>query len=96
MHSSAAAVAAAAAQSDEARVLEPIAFIVNGAKVMLTPNLWPVVGLCNGAASTVVSILFAEGHHPPSLPIAVIARFNMYSGPSSSDYQLFCFRVVYW
>ena len=64
VHSSAAA-AAAAAQSDEAGGLEPVVFLANGAKAMLTANLWPEVGLCNGAAGTVASILFAEGHHPP-------------------------------
>ena len=34
-----------AAQSDEAGGLEPIVFLANGAKAMLTANLWPEVGL---------------------------------------------------
>lgn len=60
---------------------------------MLTANLWPEVRLCNGAAGTVVSILFADGHRPPSLPIVVIVKFNKYSGPSISTDQPFSVPV---
>ena len=49
---------------------------------MLTANLWPEVGLCNGAAGTVMSILYAVSHCPPSLPNAVVVKFNKYIGPS--------------
>ena len=48
---------------------------------LLTANLRPEVGLRNGAAGTVISILFADGHRPPSLPIAVIVKFKKYIGP---------------
>ncbi len=34
---------------------------------MLTANLWPEIGLCNGASGIVHQILYQEGHHPPNL-----------------------------
>ena len=40
--------------------LESVLFLAQGAKVMLTANLCPEAGLCNGAAGTVQSFLFAE------------------------------------
>lgn len=51
---------------------------------MLTRNLWTEVGLCNGAMGTVLDIIYAEGHRPPVLPIAIIVQFGDkdYSGPS--------------
>ena len=54
VHSSA---SAAAAQSDEAGGLEPIVFLASGANVMLTANLWPEVGLCNGARDKDLEII---------------------------------------
>ena len=49
---------------------------------MLTANLWQEVGLCNGAAGTVLKILYQQDHCPPNLPIAVIVKFYNYAGPS--------------
>ena len=49
--------------------------------VMLTANLWPEVGLCNGAAGVVYQLLYAENQEPPSLPIAVLVDFDSYTGP---------------
>lgn len=34
---------------DDTSGLEPVTFLAKGARVMLTMNLWPNVGLCNGA-----------------------------------------------
>lgn len=51
---------------------------------MLTMNLWPSVGLCNGATGTVVYIISTTPHHPPDLPVAVIVKFDNYIGPSVS------------
>lgn len=48
---------------------------------MLTSNLWQQFGLCNGATGIVESILYAEGHKPPALPIAMMVNFNDYAGP---------------
>ena len=49
---------------------------------MLTMNLWHSAGLCNGSTGTVIDIIYAPSHTPPSLPIAVIVRFDNYIGPS--------------
>ena len=64
--------------------LEPSLLLAEGAVVMLTMNLWPVVGLCNGSTGTVVDIVYARDSQPPDLPIAVIVQFDNYSGPSFS------------
>ena len=48
---------------------------------MLTSNLWPGVGLCNGAVGRVHQIVYNEGQHPSDLPIAVIVHFEKYAGP---------------
>ena len=67
--------------------LEPVIYLAKYAKVMLTMNLWPSVGLCNGATGIVIDIVYQTGHAPPSLPIAVIVKFDGYSGPSFSDQE---------
>ena len=52
---------------------------------MHTLNLWPEVGLCNGATGKVIDIIYAENDFPPSLPISVIVKFDNYKGPSFVD-----------
>ena len=64
--------------------LEAVLYICKGANVMLTMNLWPSVGLCNGTTGIVVDIIYPANHHPPDLPIAVIVKFDNYTGPSIS------------
>ena len=64
--------------------LEPTLLISKNALVMLTMNLWPSVGLCNGATGTVVDIIYTTPHNPPDLPVAVIVNFDNYIGPSIS------------
>ena len=71
--------------SQELFGLEPYLLIAKGAVVMLTMNLWPSVGLCNGSTGTIVDIIYATNHKPPVLPIAVIVKFDNYSGPSISS-----------
>ena len=66
--------------------LEPILFLAKGATVMLTSNLWASVGLCNGAKGTVVDIVYHSEHQPPSLPVAVVVKFDSYSGPSLENF----------
>ena len=83
-HSSA---AAKRLSSDEMSGLQPVIYLAKHAKVMLTMNLWPTVGLCNGATGIIVDILYQIGHEPPSLPIAVIVKFDGYRGRSFSDQQ---------
>ena len=63
---------AASTKADDAGGLYPGIFISVGASVMLTSNLWPEVGLCNGAVGRVHQIVYNEGQHPPDLPVAVI------------------------
>ena len=65
--------------------LQPCLFICKGAKVMLTMNLWPSVGLCNGSTGKVVDIIYAQNYQPPDLPVAVIVKFDDYLGPSNAN-----------
>lgn len=67
--------------------LEPVLYLAKNARVMLTRNLWTELGLCNGALGTVRHVIYAEGHSPPVLPIAIIVQFDKkdYSGPSFCD-----------
>ena len=51
---------------------------------MLTSNLWPQVGLCNGAAGCIKKILYSAGQQPPSLPICILVCFDKYTGPPFS------------
>ena len=67
--------------SEDMSGLEPVVFLAKGARVMLTMNLWSSVGLCNGATGTVVDLIFQNNHQPPDLPIAVVVRFENYTGP---------------
>ena len=66
--------------------LEPVLYLPKNSRVMLTRNLWTEVGLCNGALGTVRHVIYAKGHSPPVLPIAIIiiVQFDKkdYSGPS--------------
>ena len=78
---------------DDMSGLEPIVFLAKGARVMLTMNLWPSVGLCNGATGTVVDLIFQNNHQPPDLPIAVIVEFENYRGPAFSQDKPFCVPI---
>ena len=73
------------ATSEEAGGLDPVIYIAQDAKVMLCANLWVDVGLVNGARGTIVAICYENGHSPPDLPVAVMVRFDCYSGPTLSD-----------
>lgn len=52
---------------------------------MLTMNLWPSTGLCNGSTGTVVNIIYETNRQPPLLSIAVVVKFDKYSGPSMTN-----------
>ena len=75
---------AAKASSDDASGLEPTISIAHGARVMLNSNLWVDVGLVNGAMGTVLSICY-QSRGPPDLLLAVMVRFDSYSGPALHD-----------
>ena len=52
---------------------------------MLTMNLWPAVGLCNGATGNVIHFIYQNNHQPSDLPIAVIVKFDNYLCPLISE-----------
>ena len=61
--------------------LEAIILLCPGQKVMLTSNLWIVVGLVNGSLEKIVSIFYKESLSPPQLPTFVVVNFYKYVGP---------------
>jgi hypothetical protein len=69
------------ADSDVAKGLEAMLLLAKGARVMLTANIWTEGGLVNGSMGTILDIIFAETG-PPSLPAAVLVKFDLYEGPS--------------
>ena len=81
------------ANADEMSGLEPVVFLAKGAYVMLTMNLWTDVGLCNGATGTVIDFIYATNQQPPDLPIAVIVKFDDYTGPSICNNMQQCVPI---
>ena len=71
---------AAVAKAEDAGGLHQIVFLAKGAKVMLTANLWPEVGLCNGATGDILRFIYQDQRAPPNLPIAVLVYFYTYTG----------------
>ena len=51
---------------------------------MLTSNLSVDAGLVNGAMGTVQAVCYHTGG-PPDLPVAVMIKFDHYSGPTLHD-----------
>ena len=72
------------ASSDDASGLEAVVCLAKSARVMLTSNLWVEVGLVNGAMGTIEAICYRSGG-PPDLPLAVMVKFDHYSGPTLHD-----------
>ena len=56
--------------------------------------MWSDVGLCNGSLGIVKDIIFNRGQLPPALPIAVIVKFDKYTGPSFFDDEDSCVPIV--
>ena len=71
--------------ADELSGLQPLMFLARKANVMLTCNLWPAVGLVNGACGKVIDLVYKLGQSPADLPGTVIVQFGHYVGPSISD-----------
>ncbi|KAK4703267.1 hypothetical protein P7C70_g2948, partial [Phenoliferia sp. Uapishka_3] len=76
--------AAEKASANEARGMEKELYLMEGAKVMLTSNLWTAKG-------TIEHVIYAEGkkprNHPgvgnkPNLPLAVLLHIPGYEGPT--------------
>lgn len=75
---------ASKASSEGAGGLDPIIHLAHTARVMLIANLWVEAGLVNGAVGTVISICY-ENAGPPNLPLAVMVKFDNYTGPTLPD-----------
>ena len=75
---------AAKASSDDADGLEVVICLAKSAHVMLTSNLWVEVGLVNGAMGSIKAMCYRNGG-PPDLPLAVMVKFDHYSGPTLHD-----------
>ncbi len=57
--------------------------LCKGMEIMIVGvNLWSEAGLTNGAKGTVKYLLYKYGEKPPSLPVAILASFPKYLGPS--------------
>ena len=63
------------ATSEDAGGLEPVVYLAQHARVMLTSNLWVEAGLVIGAMGTVKPICYKSGG-PPRLPTAVMVSFD--------------------
>lgn len=69
------------ATANEAGGLESEILLAPGCRVMLTANISVCHGLVNGTLGWVHNLVYAEHDSPPELPIAVMVRFDDYSGP---------------
>jgi ATP-dependent exoDNAse (exonuclease V) alpha subunit len=75
--------AAKAEKACKAGGLEPVLYICKECPVMLRSNLWTVKGLVNGALGTVKEIIYSPECSPQnSTPIAVLVKFENYTGPT--------------
>ena len=74
--------AAEEATADTAGNLHSKLPLCQGAKVMLTENIWTEAGLVNGALGTIFDIAWASGENPRiSPPFVTLIWFKGYSGP---------------
>ena len=69
------------ASDEDAEGLESDVLIAEGAKVMLTRNIWTSKGLVNGAQGVVKKVWFRPGSNPRiHLPDVVFVKFDGYTG----------------
>jgi ATP-dependent DNA helicase PIF1 len=68
--------------------LEKELLLPEGAKVVLTHNLWMSKGLMNGAQGVVKKIWFDQGSNAHShLPAVVFIKFDGYFGPETPTWK---------
>jgi ATP-dependent exoDNAse (exonuclease V) alpha subunit len=78
------------ASAEDAEGLEPENLLAEGARVMITRNLWTSKGLVNGAQGTVKKIWFSPGTDPhKDLPAVVFVACPDYSGTNILLIQIF-------
>ena len=70
--------------ADDAGGPQAVVHVTQGARVLLTSNLWVDMGLVNGTMGTLRAICYQRGG-PPDLPIAVMVEFDSYRGPTLHD-----------
>lgn len=77
-------VGAKQASDDDAGGLEKTVLLAEGARVMVTRNLWTSHGLVNGAQGTVRKIIYDPTATPgEDLPAVVLVQVNGYTGMST-------------
>lgn len=90
---------AAKGSSDAAQGLLKELFLSKGSRIMLRSNLWTTKGLVNGTVGTVNDIVYGPEESPTtnSLPMALIVKWDTYSGPCL-EYGVFPLTPVtrYW
>ncbi|KAI3947062.1 hypothetical protein MKW92_023784 [Papaver armeniacum] len=70
------------ASTDDAKGLQKIVLLSKESRVMLRKNICTKFGLVNGSTGTVVDVVYEDGKKPPThMPIAVMVRFDKYTGP---------------
>ena len=68
--------------------MQPVFQLSVGARVILFLNLRTKVDLWNGAMEEVKSLIYKKNIIPPSLPIAVLVKFDNYNGPTFYNVDL--------
>jgi ATP-dependent exoDNAse (exonuclease V) alpha subunit len=70
---------------DQASGLSPVLELLIGSRVMLRKNIWIKGGLVNGSIGTVMDIIYESNRSPPSLPSAVMVKFDKFKGQPYVD-----------